>query len=310
MPKNKLRVEDFIVPLSINGLDGRMLYMPSPKKPGREILLVYGHHANLERWTGLVENLVSYGNVTMPDLPGFGGMDSFYRINTRPNIDAFADYMASFVKMRYRNKRVTIYAISYGAVVVTRMLQRYPQLAQKVDLFIVFAGFMHHSDLLYGPKKRKVYGLVARFFATRPVAIIIRYCGLNKLVLRTLYKTFPNSKRRMIEVTPEKFALNIDFEQVLWQSNDVRTHWLTTSEFLSLNNLRGHVSTPVIHVVSEKDHYINNIPVEQHMRQVFSDYTQFVARTKAHVPSVLASKKEMAVMLPAGLRKLLNKKPK
>jgi len=308
MPKKELRPEDFIVPLSINSLDGRMLRMPSAKKAGRDILLIYGHHANLERWFGLVENLVQYGNVTMPDLPGFGGMDSFYKINTRPNIDAFADYLAAFVKMRYRNKRVTVYAISYGFVVVTRMLQRYPELAQKIDLFIGFAGFMHESDILYGPKKRRFYRYVARFFATRPVAVIIRYCGLNKLVLRVLYKSFPNSRRRMIEVTPEEFKLNIDFEQILWQANDVRTHWLTTSEFLNLNNLGKHISTPVVHVVSKKDHYLNNISVEQHMRQVFTDYSQFVASTKAHVPGVLANKKQMAVMLPSGLRRLLNKK--
>src|SRR5438105_4219930 len=99
--------EDFIVPLNINGLQGRMLRRPSTTKKSREILLIYGHHAVIERWWGLVENLAQYGNVTVPDLPGFGGMQSFYKINTKPDIDAFADYMAAFIKLRYKQKRVT-----------------------------------------------------------------------------------------------------------------------------------------------------------------------------------------------------------
>ena len=300
--------DDFIVPLNINGLRGRMLRAPSTTSKQREILLIYGHHAVLERWWGLVENLSQYGNVTMPDLPGFGGMESFYKLNTRPNIDAFADYLAAFIKLRYKNKRVTIYAISYGFVVVTRMLQRYPELSSKVDMLISFAGFMHRDDILYSRSKKRVYAKIARLLATRPVAMIVRYCGLNKPVLRVLYKTFPNSRRRMIDISPEEFNRSIEFEQVLWQANDVRTHWLTTGEFINLNNTDRHVSLPVIHIVSKKDHYLNNLKVEEHMRQVFSDYKQFVSNTKAHVPGILADKKAMAIMLPSGLRRVLNKK--
>src|SRR4051812_15783977 len=103
---------DYIVPLNMNGLRGRMLKMPSAN-PNRqkEILLLYGHHAMLERWWGFVQNLNLYGNVTMPDIPGFGGMDSFHKAGRRPNVDAFADYLASFVKLRYKRKRITIVAI-------------------------------------------------------------------------------------------------------------------------------------------------------------------------------------------------------
>jgi hypothetical protein len=47
-----------------------MLYAPSPKRPDREILVIYGHHAMIERWWSLAENLRDFGNVTIPDLPG------------------------------------------------------------------------------------------------------------------------------------------------------------------------------------------------------------------------------------------------
>ena len=97
---------DYIQPLNINGLEGRMLHVPAPPKKHREILLLYGHHAKLERWWSLVENLQQYGSVTMPDLPGFGGMDSFYRVHRRPTIDAFADYLADY--------KITLQAQTYN----------------------------------------------------------------------------------------------------------------------------------------------------------------------------------------------------
>jgi pimeloyl-ACP methyl ester carboxylesterase len=299
---------DYIVPLDINGLEGRMLRAPStnPKRQ-REILLIYGHHALLERWWGLVENLNHYGNVTMPDLPGFGGMDSFYKIGRKPTVDTFADYLAAFIKLRYRRKRITIVGISYGFVVVTRMLQKYPELTDKVDLLVSMVGFMHKDDFVYPVPRRNFYQKATRLFATRPFAIFIRYCCLNRFVLRTLYAKLPNSKRRMIEITPEQFAKNMEFETQIWQTNDVRTHWLTTSQFFTLDNCDRKVNLPVMHVVTTEDHYFNNEIVKQHMMIVFKDYRRFMAESKAHTPSILADKKEMAVMLPPGLRRILSK---
>jgi pimeloyl-ACP methyl ester carboxylesterase len=284
-----------------------MMHVPAHNKKNREILLVYGHHAMLERWWGLVENLNDYGTVTMPDLPGFGGMDSFRSIHRKPDIDAFADYLAAFIKMRYKRKRVTIVAISFGFVVVTRMLQKYPELVKKVDLLVSVVGFMHKDDFVYPPRTRRFYVRATRFFATRPTAFFIRYFALNRPVLNTLYAKLPNSKKRMIEVTEEEFASNMEFEVKIWQANDVHTHWLTTSEFLNLDNCQKQVDLPVHHVVSEQDHYFNNHTVEQHMLVVFNDYHKYTARSKAHTPSILADKKAMRVLLPPDLRRLLAK---
>lgn len=300
---------DYIVPLNINRLEGRMLHVPAKKKGQREILLIYGHHAMLERWWGLVENLNTYGSVTMPDLPGFGGMDSFSKIGIYPNIDAYADYLAAFVKLRYKKRKFTIVAVSFGFVVATRMLQKYPELTKRVDMLVSAVGFVHKDDFVYSRRQRIIFRRVARLFATRPIAFLIRYLALNKFVLRTLYAKLPNSKRRMIEVTPEEFDDTMNFEVQLWQANDVRTHWLTTSEFLNVDNCRVKVDLPVMHVVSEQDHYFRNHIVEQHMNITFKGYHRYIAKSKAHTPSVLADKKAMSVLVPPGLRRQLAKKP-
>lgn len=309
MPESAQGAADYILPLYMNGLTGRMLKAPSTTKKQREILLIYGHHAMLERWWSLVENLRPYGNVTMPDLPGFGGMESFYKIGIKPDIDAYADYLAAFIKLRYKRKRVSIYAISFGFVVVTRMLQLYPELAKKVDLLVSAVGFMKNDDFHWSSRRRFGYRMFTRLLATAPLSLAIRYFFLNKAVIRYLTQHLSHSKHRFIEVTPAEFEQNLNFEVRLWRANDVRTHWLTTGQFFSLDNTKVHVALPVVHIVSRGDHYFNNTTVEQHMRQVFMNYQKFTSTSKAHTPHITADKRAAAVMVPPGLRKLLAKKP-
>lgn len=311
MARTEPNLADYIQPLYINGMNGRMLYAPSlSKKYKREILLVYGHHALLERWWGLVENLREMGNVTMPDMPGFGGMDSFYTIGREPTLNNYADYMAAFIKLRYRNRRVTLVGISFGFLVLTRMLQRYPELAKKVDLVVSIVGFMHRDDFLFTPQTRRNYSIVARLFSAAPIAFIIRYGGLNKFVIRNLYVRLPAGRRRFIEMTPTDFAELMDFEVRLWQCNDVRTHWRTTSEFLDIDNCTQQIDLPIWHVASKADHYFNNYNVEQHMRVVYREYRQSVMNSPAHTPSILGDKKELSIMVPPALRRELRKASK
>lgn len=308
MSTPKQNVADFIVPLNMNGLQGRMLRAPAKlahKGRNREILLIYGHHALLERWWGLVENLQDYGTVTMADLPGFGGMESFRKIKQQPTIDNYADYLAAFIRLRYKRRRITIVGISFGFVVATRMLQKYPDLAKKVDLMVSMVGFMHKDDFHFKPRTRTAFSAFSRLFGTRPLALFIRYACLNPFILKTIYARLPAAKRRFVEMDPAEYDLMLDFEVRLWQANDVATHWRTTSEFLKLDNCRQQIPLPVWHVASKYDHYFNNQIVEQHMQVVFSDYNQILINTKAHTPSVLADKKGLSVMVPTALRKAL-----
>jgi pimeloyl-ACP methyl ester carboxylesterase len=305
MTKPPATPADYIVPLNMNGLQGRMLHMPAPRGKNREMLLLYGHHALLERWWGLVQNLNEYGAVTMPDMPGFGGMDSFHKIGEKPTVDKFADYLAAFIKMRYKQRRVTIIGISFGFVVATRMLQRYPALCKRVDLVVSMVGFMHQDDFLFPPARRKLMSRGARLFSLPPVATFIRYACLNGPVIKSIYARMPAGKRRFLEMDPAEFEVMIDFEVRLWQCNDVRTHWRTTSEFLLLDNCKSAIPLPIFHVASKGDHYFNNDFVKEHMLVVFTSYQQAVMDTLAHTPSIIADKKGLAVMVPRALRKVL-----
>ncbi len=309
MVQNTHNAEDFIVPLNINGLQGRMLHLPAKKADGREILFIYGHHSTHERWWGLMEVLNEYGTVTMPDLPGFGGMDSFYKLGQKPTIDSMADYLAAFIKWRYkRKKKITIAGMSFGFVVVTRMLQRYPELTGKVDLLISIVGFAHKDDFTFSRERFIFYKSIAKLMATKPMAIIFRYVALNSLVLRTFYARTHNAKKKFeAAVTRKDVKRLMDVEIELWHKNDVRTQAFTSSEFFTLDNCNVSVDLPVWHVHTVNDHFFDHTVIEQHMRMIFSDFHSVETKIMSHAPSVIANAEMAAPLIPSQLRKVLSK---
>ncbi len=296
---------DYIVPLYMNGLQGRMLRLPAPKKKNREILFVYGHHASIERQFGITEVLNRYGAVTVPDLPGFGGMQSYYRIGEKPTIDALADYLASFVQLRYKRKRITIVALSLGFAITTRMLQKYPEIAKKVDLLISVVGFVNNEEFRF---KRHNYWLMrcsASLFSNRIPAWIGHNLFLRPSFIRAVYKLQAKSNPKLKDANIEERDKRIEFEVKLWQINELRTYMETGLSMLKLDLCNAQVDLPVYHVAVSNDRYFNNDIVEQHLNVIYNKVTIIPARLPAHAPTVVATAKEAIGIIPIKVRKLL-----
>ena len=289
----------------MNGLQGRMLRMPPPKGKSREILMVYGHHSSIDRWFGLTQVLNRYGAVTMPDLPGFGGMDSFYKLGQKPTLDNMADYLAAFIKLCYKRRRITIVGMSFGFVVVTRMLQRFPELAKRVDLLISLVGFAHKDDFLHKPVLYWSYRAVSAFFALPGASHFFRLVCLHPLVLRWVYTKLDHAKFRGLSAEQDEQMLQVEIG--LWRSNDVRTHMYTFSSMLKLDNCTKRVNLPVWHVGTKNDHFFNNHHIEQHLRVIFSDFEGATVDLTKHAPTVIATAKEAAPFIPKKLRAILSK---
>lgn len=307
--KKQLKPSDFIAPLTMNGLQGRMLRLPLPKGKKREFLLIYGHHASLERLFGLAEAINDYAGVTMPDLPGFGGMESFYKIGEKPTLDNMADYLAAFIKLRYRGRRLSIGAVSFGFLIVTRMLQRYPEIAKKVDLLVSIVGFAHHDEFTFSRPRYLVYRYSAGFFSHYFPAIFFRNIMLHPLMLRTFYSRTHNAKHKFAGMSPEERKRMTEFEIYLWRANDVRTHMFTSVILLTVDNCQKQVDLPVWHVSVAEDNYFDNRIVEQHMRVIFSDFHDLPAKHGSHSISIIADKKASAPFMPTKLRTLLCQDP-
>lgn len=306
MIQNVADAAEFIVPLHVNGMDGRMLRLPAKKKQTRELLVIYGHHSSLERWWGLVQNFNDFGTVTMPDLPGFGGMDSFYTIGRQATLDDYADYMAAFIKMQYRRKKVTIVGISWGFLVATRMLQRYPELTQKVEVLVSAMGFMHHNNFTFSPARYKFYRIGARVASIYPLPFLFRHLFLTAPLLRAFYARTNNAKHKFAQAaSQEELDAMMDMEVELWQSNEVRSYMRTTTEMLTLDHTEEKINLPVWHVHTPDDNYFDNQIIEQQMRVVFSDVHPVSIAVMTHAPSVVASKEESAIFVPKEIRTML-----
>lgn len=302
---------DYIAPLVINGLHGRVMFIPAQKKSAkRDILLLYGHHSALERMFGIVLNMADYGNVTMPDLPGFGGMDSFYAIHEKPTIDAMADYLATFIKLRYKKRAITIGAMSYGFIVVTKMLQKYPELVAQVDLLVSMVGFTHKDDFKLSPKRLFLYRNSARLFSGYIGSKIVRYVALQPLCIKTIYRLQARSHPKMIGANKEELNKRLNFEVFLWHANDVRTYMYTTVVLLTVNVTDIPVNLPVVHVAVDKDQYFNNRQVKKHLNMVYDKVSVYKAKMANHAPTVISDAKDAEGFIPKEVRKILTKKQK
>jgi pimeloyl-ACP methyl ester carboxylesterase len=311
MPElEKKSPSDFISPLLINGLKGRMLHLPAPPKKRREILFIYGHHSSLERWWGLVQDLNQYGSVTMPDLPGFGGMDSFYTIGKEPTVDALADYLASLVKLKYKRKKVTIIGISFGFVIVTRMLQRCPELIGRVDLLISVVGFSHKNDFVFTNRRMRIYRAGTRFFSGYVTSRFFRNFMLNPLILRLAYHHTHGGAEKFAKMSKEQHRKTMKFEVYLWHCNDLRTHMATSHEFLNLDNCHKQIDLPIWHISVDADRYFDNHSVKQHLGVIFNEVNEAKAAAANHAPSIIADMETAAPMIPGKIRRLLAKHPK
>lgn len=307
MAKQTKNPKEYIAPLYMNGLHGRMLYMPAGKNKKREILLVYGHHASLERMYGLAEELNKYGAVTMPDLPGFGGMESFYKIKEKPTLDNLADYLAAFIKLRYKRKRITIMGMSFGFLVVTRMLQMYPELVNKVDMLISIVGFAHKDDFKF---KRRNYLLMrysSSLFSNYLPAQFAKYLILRGPLIRKVYELQTDTHSKLKDANADEQKRRIDFEIVLWQANDIRTYMDTTVTMFTIDLCDTQINLPLHHIEVKHDRYLDNRIVEQHLKIIFNEVDVIKTKLDSHAPTVVANAKDAAPFVPPKLRRVLAK---
>ncbi len=298
---------DIIQPLVMNGLAGRMLHIPPKGSKKRELLVISGQHTSLERMESLAIELSKYGTVLVPDLPGFGGMEPMYKLGIKPDLDTMADYLASFVKLKYNRKRVSIIGISYGFIVVTRMLQKYPEIAKKVDLLVSLVGLVHHEDFKFEPKYFRLLRATTRLFSFRAPAWVAKNLFLRSPIITATYRLVADKHAKFKDADTAERKRRIRFEIHLWKCNDIRTYMYTINGMLHVNLCNSQVKLPVHHVSVAGDQYFDNYKVEQHMRVIYEDFKDHKAIMDAHMPTIVASSKEIAPLIPQSLRRLLSR---
>ncbi|HUD03647.1 MAG TPA: alpha/beta hydrolase [Patescibacteria group bacterium] len=307
---DKREPADFIRPLIINGLRGRVLTIPPIKKTAkREILLVYGSHASLERMFGVTENMAEYGTVTMPDLPGFGGMDSFYKLKEKPSLDNLADYLATFIKLTYKKRQITIGAMSLGFLIVTKMLQKYPELSKQVDILISIVGFTNKDDFRF---KRKTYLLFrwgSSMCSNYVMSTIAKYLVLRGPIIRATYNFVADKHVKMKDANEVERNKRIDFEINLWKCNDIRTYMDTTITMMTVDLTNKIINLPLLHISVDADQYFYKQKVEDHLKKIFISVVVYKAKMTNHAPTVIGDAESAKDLIPKEIRKILARIP-
>lgn len=302
MKKSKNNNSGAIVAINMNRLNGRMLNYPSKKDKPLNILFIYGQHSSIERWRGFIQFLHDFGNVTVPDLPGFGGMDSFYKINKLPTIDNYASYLDSFIKMKYKKTKLLIVGVDFGFVVATRMLQEYPELSKSVSLVIAIKGYADSEDLIMSNYQKYRKRSISYILSKRVIANIFSLLVIKTNLIKIKYRQDIAGIKKYDAKSQQKLYGLLKSELALWKINDLRSYMFTTNELLSLTNCNKKISVPLWHLVINSDLMIDNKKAEQHIRVIFSNYKSFMTKNGL-LPINIYDKRSVNAWMPNSFKR-------
>jgi hypothetical protein len=167
-------------------------------------------------------------------------------------------------------------------------------------------GFVHHEDFSLPSYQQKGVVALGSTFQIRPLAYLASKTLFSEFSVKNYYKHIGKNHSKMKNAEDKKIIeKRINAEVILWRINDVRTRMKTMRDAFSVNLLDKKIDLPVYHVYVDGDRFFDNQVVEQHMRIIYKDFTGLPTDIIGHMPSIVATKKEADVFIPAELKKLL-----
>lgn len=282
--------------------------MPDKKFRNKKIVLIHGQHAAIERYYSMCEFLNDYGEVIMPDLPGFGGMSSFYQIGLKPSYDNYADYLYTFLKTQELTEDIWLVGNSFGAQCMTRMLQKYPDSQAWIRQPIAVAGFAAGSNFHVSNKFRFLLFPLIYVGQTRLGSSLIKLVAFNRFSLNLMINVFSRFKAKMQNDDQNLKSDMMAMEKYLWSVNDKRTH-AKTAIMMFRYDLTRYSSKKIKHklhnLITDHDQYFDNQSVEESFRKLYLGYETSLLNLKIHNPSMIADKQAVSELLSEEVKELL-----
>jgi len=195
--------KDYINNIDINGMSGRHIRL-TPKHPASSQIIIFGGFlSSAEKHFGLLEYLRDYGTVNYLDLPGYGGMDSFYSIDQDSTVDNYGDYIYSVLKTLRLKGRPTIIALGSSIEYVNNLVSRYPTVASRSKEVLWIKGI---DAVVNGGSRTSNSAL-------------LRLASKKRTVNRMLYKRLIGNTEGS-DLKPNEIQL---FEHLI-SANDLRSH--------------------------------------------------------------------------------------
>ena len=299
---------DFISPMTIQGLKGRKLIMSSsdPQKKDNQILMLYVLHASIERMQCIIENIADEGTVTVPDIPGFGGMQSLYSIGITPTADALAESIYLFIKEHYGDKKFKAVGMSYGFVILTRLLQNHPDLKNQMTLIVSLAGLTDQDEFIVSKFKYLSWVGILKTFNGKYRSWVFKNVFLQPFILKTIYRVQAANHPKFMDADKVELNKRLDYEVYLWHANEPRTYILATLDVLQLKTPQIKVTVPLLHVAIDSDQYVDHDLVLNNLKKIYGNVTETKAHMSNHAPTVISSKKDAAPFIPLKARQMLS----
>lgn len=277
MPSTREATAENITTLRINRLVGRMLRVPS-KHSRREILLIYDLHMDLESVHSFAKKLSRYGTVTVPDLPGFGGMTSFYKTKKQPTIENYCAYLAAFIKLRYKTRRLTIVGLGVGGTFAVKTLQHYPDVYAKVNNVLLLGSLVEKSDRKLGRFRRSVSLLGYRVLLLRAISALGGTIIMRGPLLRVALGL------ANLQAAPLNGS-EIAEQNRLWRGDDLRSHLLIQRELLNQSMAPKRLDIPVFALAVNTPKDFDYTVWSEHIKILFTRASVMHSRRKVEVPA-------------------------
>lgn len=293
-----------------HGLKGRYGHWPANSTSAkRTFVIVYGQHASIERTMSLVEALKEFGDVYIADNPGFGGMESSFKIGQYPDLELYAKHLVNFIdKHVTHGRQLTLFGISYGFQIISETLHRYPRLYPRVEDVVCFVGFVQPSDFRMPPSYRLPMVYLGALPGKTWLGSKLFQAIIRKKVVVLAYllsKPIQVKFKRLKASEAKRYA----GEQAdLWVLNDHRTHGATAWDFVKKNNLTGHrIPLNILHLGIPNDHIIDNDRVRQALKVMYQHLDAYDLRMEYHAPIDVDTPAKVRELLPEVLMKYWSK---
>jgi len=295
--------------IRINGIKGRMLHMPPKNEKSKKFVVLYGQHSAIERMYSIAEFINDYGEVYLPDLPGFGGMDSFYKKGLKPSYDNYADYLYTFLKSQNLTNDVWFFANSLSSQILTRMLQKHPDAQAWVGKNIAFVGFASKRNFHVSRWYRTWLYVLIYTMRTKVGSVFTKLVAFNPLSIRIMLYVFSRTKAKMQNDKEQIAEKMVQMEGYLWTHNDPRTHGATATMMFEsdlVKTSKGRIDLTFHNVITHDDQYFNYQDVERDFLKIYKNYKSYELKLGVHAPSLISDKAEVQAMMPKEVLDLLN----
>ena len=258
-------------------------------------MFVYGIHGSLERFYGVIHFLARFGRVIAPDLPGFGGMETLAKANRKQNLDNVADYLAEVLEREIPEGQITLVGLSYGFVVITRMLERQTVIANRSDMAISLMGLVDGQDLAMRGFKRFGAEVVTLLARTPVISVLYSAIVSSRWMLNLMYRPNHPKMRALGRVKRAEF---IEFESYLWRCNDLATWGRSLHELFHLSARAAQLPVPLFNIATKHDHWLDIATTEAHLRMEYAFVTTYSSDISNHGGVAYEDEQEAYAMIP------------